>query len=261
MIAAVSLRLLCLIFQHLLVLVLLTGRTPSTKDIERLVLRHEVTVLRRTYPRPRLDSADRAVFATLIRRLPRRQCALRLVTPNTILRWHSRLVRKKWTYPNRPGRPPINTVIAALVVRMTTENPTCGHRRVQGELLELGYRVSASTLRRILKRHRIPPAPIRHTDTSWRRFLRTQTTTMPAVDFFHVDGDADLRRAAPPSGAGRVRRALQPPRVFQLRPPRPQSPVPQPLCGRIRRRRILGGLINQHEPAARNRWSRAAAEF
>jgi len=108
MIAAVSLRLLYLIFQQVLGLVLLMGRTSSTKDIELLVLRHEVAVLRRTDPRPRLDWADRAVFAALIQRLPRALRCHRLASPSTILRWHRRLVRKKWTYPNRPGRPPID---------------------------------------------------------------------------------------------------------------------------------------------------------
>jgi hypothetical protein len=194
MISAVSLRLLYLIFQQILGLVMLLGHTSSTKDIELLVLRHEVAVLRRSNPRPHLAWADRAVFAALVRRLPRALRCHRLVTPNTILRWHRRLVRRKWTYPNRPGRPPTDDAVAALVVRMARENLNWGYVRIQGELLKLGHRVGASTVRRILKRHRIPPAPLRQTDTSWRQFLRTQATSMLAVDYFHVDCAVTLRR-------------------------------------------------------------------
>jgi transposase len=135
------------------------------KDVELLVLRHEVAVLRRTNARPLMNRADRAIFAVLIRRLPRALRAYRLVTPGTVLRWHRHLVRRRWTYPSRPGRPLINDVIAALVERMARENTSWGYHRLQGELLKLGHRVSASTIRRILKRQRIPPAPVRHTDT------------------------------------------------------------------------------------------------
>src|SRR5690348_7211297 len=112
MIPRVSLRLLYLIFRQVLGLVLLMVRTSSTKDVELLVLRHEVAVLRRTHPRSRLDWADRAVLAALVRRLPRALRCRRVVTPNMILGWHRRLVRRRWTYPNRTGRPPIDDVLA-----------------------------------------------------------------------------------------------------------------------------------------------------
>src|SRR4051794_25137026 len=145
----VSLWLLYLIFRQVLGLVLLMARTSATKDVELLVLRHEVAILRRTNPRPRLDWADRALLAALVQRLPRALRYHRLVTPNTILGWHRRLVHRRWTYRHRTGRPPIDDTLATLVVRMARENPRWGYMRIQGELHRLGHRIGASTIRRI----------------------------------------------------------------------------------------------------------------
>ncbi|MDQ3762619.1 MAG: integrase core domain-containing protein [Actinomycetota bacterium] len=189
-----SLRLLYLIFLQLVNLLLLLGRSSASKHIELLVLRHEVAVLRKANPKPYLDWADRAIFAALVRRLPQMLRKHRLVTPGTILRWHRRLVATKWTYPHRLGRPPLQDAMAALIERLARENHRWGYQRIQGELLKLGHRVGASTIRRVLQRLRIPPVPVRCTDTTWRQFLRTQASTMLACNFFHVDCAVTLQR-------------------------------------------------------------------
>jgi putative transposase len=189
-----SLRLLYLIFARVCGWLVLLGRSSASKNAELLVLRHEVAVLRRANPRPKFDWADRAVLAALTRLLPTALRSHRLITPGTILRWHRRLIARKWTYPHKTGRPPVSPEVAALVERLAAENNSWGYQRIQGELLKLGHRVSASTIRRILRALKIPPAPRRDTDTTWRQFLHMQAATVLAADFFHVDCAVSLQR-------------------------------------------------------------------
>ena len=177
---------LYLIFVRLTGWMVLLARSSAAKDAELLVLRQEVAVLRRQHPKPKPDWADRAVLAALARLLPKSLRTSRPFAVDTLLRWHRRLVCRRWTYPHRGGRPPVDWQVVVLIERMARENPGWGYRRIQGELLGLGIRVSASTVRRVLKRLQIRPVPQRSRST-WRQFLRTQASALLACDFFHVD--------------------------------------------------------------------------
>jgi transposase len=163
------------------------ARDDGAKDVEILVLWHQVAVLRRQVHRPDLQPADRVVLAVLSRLLPRHRWSAFFVTPATLLRWHRELVARRWTYPHvQPGRPPVCKQVRELVLRLAAENPSWGHRRIQGELIGLGYRVAASTVWKILHRAGVDPAP-RRSGPIWKQFLSTRAHTVLACDFFTVD--------------------------------------------------------------------------
>jgi putative transposase len=168
---------------RLLQLVVLLCRSERSKDLEILVLRHELAILRRQPRRAPARRVDRAILAALARALPRSAWSALSVRPATLLRWHRELVRRRWTYPHRrSGRPPLDRRVQALVLRLARENSGWGYRRIVGELQSLGISVSATSVRAILARHDLPPAPQRD-ELAWRDFLRQHAaTTLACVE-------------------------------------------------------------------------------
>lgn len=168
-------------------LLVLLPRGDRSKEIEILVLRHQVSVLRRQVTRPDLTPADRVVLAALSRLIRRRAWDTFFVTPATLLRWHRHLIRRRWTYPHkRPGRPPTSNTIRALVLRLAAENSGWGYQRIAGELLGLGHDASPSTVRNILIKAGLNPAPRRGGPT-WTQFLTAQAHGILSLDFLHID--------------------------------------------------------------------------
>jgi putative transposase len=175
------------LFRHLLGLVALRCRSDAANEVEILVLRHELAVLRRQMARPTCRPADRMFLAVLARKLPRERWGSVFVRPETIRRWHRSLIARRWTYPHRPsGRPATSAPVRALILRLARENPGWGYRRIQGELAGLGAGIAASTVWSILQQSGIDPAPRRSSET-WREFLRAQAGGIVACDFFTVD--------------------------------------------------------------------------
>jgi transposase InsO family protein len=178
---------------RLMALVLLCFRSSECNELEIVVLRHEIAVLRRQVSRPALRPADRAFLAAASRLLPRAHWEVFFVTPGTLLAWHRRLVARRWTYPGRrPGRPRVIHEVRELVLRLARENPRWGYQRITGELIGLGVQLSQTSVRRILTGAGLGPAG-RRGGASWREFIRSQAQSMVACDFFTVDTIA-LRR-------------------------------------------------------------------
>jgi putative transposase len=163
------------------------GRSVAALELENAVLRHQLGVVGRTVKRPLLRRRDRMLLAAVSTMLPRKRWSVFLVSPQTLLRWHRELVARKWTYRRRlPGRPPLDPALRELVLRLARENSRWGCVRIQGELRKLGIRVGATTIRSILRRSGLGPAPRRQA-TSWREFLRAQAQGIVACDFFTVE--------------------------------------------------------------------------
>jgi hypothetical protein len=179
--------LLYLALRRILALVLLGCRSQEFKELEILVLRHELAILRRQVRRPALRPSDRAFLAAASRLLPRPRWNSFFVTPESLLRWHRRLVARRWTYPTRSsGRPSVGGEVRELVLRIARENPRWGYQCIAGEIAGLGISVSATTVRKLLREAGLGPAGKRARLT-WREFLRSQAASMFACDFFTVD--------------------------------------------------------------------------
>ncbi len=179
--------LLYLLFRRVLAVAALRLRSREFKELEIVVLRHELAVLRRQVARPRLDERDRVFLAAASRLLSRASRLSFFVRPDTLLGWHRQLVRRRWTYARRrPGRPSVSDAIRELVLRLARENPRWGYQRIVGELAGVGVRVSATSVAKILREAGLPPADAR-ARLSWREFLRTHAASIIACDFFTVE--------------------------------------------------------------------------
>jgi putative transposase len=184
--AFVAVRTLAFLVLRRILGVVGAGQSPDANNVEIAVLRHQLAVLRRQVTRPRYTPPDRLVLATLARLLPRERWKVFLVTPSTLLRWHRELVRRRWTYPTTGRRRGLDPAVVDLVLRLARDNPRWGYMRIVGECRKLGVNVSATSVRTILRSHRLGPAP-RRGGPSWTEFLRMQAAGTLACDFLTVE--------------------------------------------------------------------------
>jgi transposase InsO family protein len=183
----VALSFLYLLARRLVEMIRVRRMGDVEKEAEILALRHQLAVLNRQVKRPSFTWSDRAVISLLARFLPRSALSSFIVTPATILSWHRRLVRRRWTYPRKgPGRPPLPTHTIEMVLRLARENPRWGYMRIAGELNKLGVAISATSVRTVLRSHGLRPAP-RRSGPTWEQFIRAQARGILATDFFSVD--------------------------------------------------------------------------
>jgi len=183
----VLISLVYLLFRRALAVAALRLRSREFKELEIVVLRHELAVLRRQVARPRLEESDRVFLTAASRLLGRASRPSLFVRPDTLLGWHRQFVRKRWTYTGRrPGRPAVSAEIRELVLRLARENPRWGYQRIVGELAGVGVRVSATSVAKVLRQAGVPPAGAR-VQLSWRVFIRAHAASMIACDFFTVE--------------------------------------------------------------------------
>src|SRR5664279_2920274 len=235
------------------------GRRAEERDIELLVLRHQVRVLQRQVKRPRLTRLDRVLLAAASTSLPRGSWSSFVVRPETLLRWHRELVRRKWTYRRmgHPGRPPIEPDLRDLIVRLGRENPRWGYQRIRGELLKLGIRISATTVRTILLRHGMNPAP-RRAGPTWASVPAVPGGGHPSRPTSSPSRRSVSRRSTSCSSSSSRPGACTPPASPPTRTPR-GSPNRRGTSPSASGCRVFGSSCATETPRSRDRSMRCSA--
>lgn len=186
------------LFSSLLSILNLARLSDPEKDLEILILRHQLAILQRKLKHPvkpsRIEKMTLAVLTVKLKQLSHQSTnhlrdLVLIFQPETILRWHRDLVRRRWTYlhKRKGGRPPLYKDIENLILRLAQENPRWGYGKIQGELIKLDFKVSQSTIRNILVRHGLLPAPVRNGSIGWRHLMTHYKDQILACDFFTIE--------------------------------------------------------------------------